>query len=346
MQKISQFEHLTCQQATTVKEALSRIGKATPHLFQIVLSDEGRVIGTITDGDVRRAMLDGITMGDAVVGCMCKTPFLGKKNDHAANRALFSRAWFIPVVDEQGKLDHVLVQARTDARLDRALLMAGGFGRRLGELTRDVPKPLLPVGGRPILDRVLEQIENAGISHVTIAVHYKASQIRDFVKNRRNAVDISFIEESEPRGTAGALAHLAGRVDKPLLVVNGDIVTQVDFAAMHEFNMRHGYDGTIAVSRYDVEVPYGVIRQAGDGSFAGIDEKPRITYFVAAGMYYLSPEFVALTPGDRAIDMPELLTLGRDAGLRIGLFPVHEYWKDVGQPADLSLAHEDHQSRG
>jgi dTDP-glucose pyrophosphorylase len=346
MQKIHRFEHLTCTEGATVKEALSRIGKATPNLFQIVISDEGHVVGTITDGDVRRAMLDGITMVDAVVRCMCKTPIVGKINDDHGNRALSLRAWFVPVVDEQGKLDHVLVQARNDTRLDRALLMAGGFGRRLGELTRDMPKPLLPVGGRPILDRVLEQIENAGISHVTIAVHYKASQIKEFVRSRRNAVDISFIEEGEPRGTAGALSQLVGNVDKPLLVVNGDILTQVDLGAMHEFNLRHGYDGTVAVSRYEVEVPYGVIRQAGDGSFAGIDEKPRITYFVAAGMYFLSPEFVALTPSDRAVDMPELLTLGREAGLRIGLFPIHEYWKDVGQPDDLALAHEDHQSRG
>jgi len=346
MQSISRFDHLTCRIDATVKDALIRIGEATPNLFQIVVSNDGRVVGTITDGDIRRAMLDGLTMGDTVDKCMCKTPIVGKAYDDRSNRPLLLRAWFLPVVDAAGRLDHVLVQPRREPPLQRALLMAGGYGRRLGELTRDVPKPLLPVGGRPILDRVLEKIESAGIAHVTIALHYRAAQIKEFVKSRRNAVDISFIEEAEPRGTAGALAQLAGQLDEPLLVVNGDVLTQVDFGAMREFNMRHGYDGTIAISRYEVQVPYGVVRQSDDGSFAGVDEKPRMSFFVAAGMYFVSPELVALTPRDRAVDMPELLTLGRDAGLRIGLFPVHEYWKDVGQPSDLSLAQEDHQRSG
>lgn len=342
MQRISKSERLVCLLSTTVGEALRRLDSATPHLFQIVVSDEGHVLGTITDGDVRRAMLRGVTMSDPVEQCMQTVPIFGRDRDDAANAILLRQVWFLPVVDAAGRLDHVLVQQRVSQPLQRALLMAGGFGRRLGELTRDTPKPLLPVGGRPILDRVLEQIEAAGVTDIHIAVHYRADRIKDFIAQRRNRAEISFIDEAEPLGTAGALAHFAGRSEEPILVANGDVLTEVDLIAMGEFNSRHSYDGTVAVSRYEVRVPYGVIRQAADGSFAGIDEKPRLDHFIAAGLYYLSAEFIALIPRGRPVDMPELLMFGANAGLRIGLFPVHEYWKDVGQPSDLAAADRDH----
>jgi NDP-sugar pyrophosphorylase family protein len=314
-------------------------------LFQIVVSESGHVLGTVTDGDIRRAMLRGVAMGDSVEMCMRKTPVLGRAGEDITNRVLLRRAWFLPVVDAAGRLDHVLIQRRFEQPFNRALVMAGGFGRRLGNLTREKPKPLLPVGGRPILDRVLEQLEDAGISTIHLALYYRAGQIRDFIARRHNQAEIKFLEESEPLGTAGALAQLSNNVEEPILVANGDVLTQVDFGALYEFHSRHGYDGTVAVSRYETEIPFGVIRQTADGLFAGIDEKPRMTHFVAAGLYYLSPEFIALTPRGRPVDMPELLTLASGAGLRIGLFPVHEYWIDVGRPGDLAAADEDHERK-
>jgi dTDP-glucose pyrophosphorylase len=345
VQRLVAFDPLVCRPDSTVADALARIDKATPNLFQIVVSADGCVLGTITDGDLRRAMLRGVTMGDPVDKCMRRTPILGRAGEDVTNRVLLRRAWFLPVVDPAGRLDHVLVQRRFDRPFNRALVMAGGYGRRLGNLTREKPKPLLSVGGRPILDRVLEQLEVAGITSIHLALHYRAEQIRDFIAQRRNMASISFIEEVEPLGTAGALAQLSNHVEEPVLVANGDVLTQVDYGALHEFHTRHGYDGTVAVSRYEVQVPFGVIRQTADGLFAGIDEKPRLTQFVAAGLYYLSPEFIALTPRGRPVDMPELLTLATGAGLRIGLFPVHEYWKDVGRPSDLAAADQDHEGK-
>jgi dTDP-glucose pyrophosphorylase len=345
VQRLGRVEANICGADATVADALARIDQATPHLFQIVISGEGRVLGTITDGDVRRAMLRGVTMADTVDKCMRKTPLLGRAGEEVTNRVLLRRAWFLPVVDESGRLDHVLVQRRFERPFNRALVMAGGFGRRLGKLTRETPKPLLSVGGRPILDRVLAQLEAAGISAIHLAVHYRAEQIRDFIARRSNLATVDFIEETEPLGTAGALARLSNHIEEPLLVANGDVLTQIDYGALHEFHARHGYDGTVAVSRYEMQVPFGVIRQTADGLFAGIDEKPRMTHFVAAGLYYLSPEFIALTPRGRPVDMPELLTLASGAGLRIGLFPVHEYWKDVGRPSDLAAADQDHEGK-
>jgi len=339
--RTAQVDGLVCAGTATVAEALARIDRATPNLFQIVVSADRRVLGTVTDGDVRRAMLRGVGMADPVTRCMRATPILGRVGEDVTNAVLLRRAWFLPVVEKRGRLDHVLVQRRFEQPMNHALVMAGGFGRRLGGLTRDTAKPLLEVGGRRILDRVLEQLELAGVGVIHIAVHYKAQMVKDFIRARNNLAQMSFIEESEPLGTAGAIAQLANRIDEPLLVTNGDVLTEVNFRSLGEFNARHGYDGTIAVSRYDTQVPFGVIRQTPDGAFAGIDEKPSVTHFVAAGLYYLSPEFVALAPRGRAVDMPELLMLGANAGLRIGLFPVHEYWKDVGRPDDLVQAGRD-----
>ena len=194
MQRLSRFEAIVCSPRATVAEVLARIEQATPNLFQIVISEDGLVLGTITDGDIRRAMLQGVAMGDSVERCMRTTPILGRVSEDVTNRVFLRRAWFLPVVDTNGRLDHVLVQRRFEQPLNRALVMAGGFGRRLGELTRDKPKPLLPVGGRPILDRVIEQLETAGIASIHIAIHYKAEQIRTFIAQRINHAEITFIE--------------------------------------------------------------------------------------------------------------------------------------------------------
>jgi len=200
-----------------------------------------------------------------------------------------------------------------------------------------MPKPLLEVGGRPILDRVLEGLENAGVRRVILAVHYLADKIESFVAVRRNVATIELIREPSRLGTAGAL----GLVDPvsigqmPLLVVNGDLVTRVDFRALHDFHVRHGNDGTLGVATYHVDVPYGVVRHDEEGLFEGIDEKPRFNYFVAAGVYYLTRQFMALVPKNRPFDMPDLLTQGKALGMRIGLFPIHEDWADIGRPADF-----------
>lgn len=344
--RIANLDAVLCSPGVPVAEVLARIEAATPNLFQIVVDDNRKVLGTVTDGDLRRAILRGATLTDPVSKCMRATPILGRMGEDDANRILVQRTWFLPVVDTEGRLDNVMIARRLSLPMTRALVMAGGFGKRLGDLTKTTPKPLIPVAGRPVLDRVLEQIEAAGVTTIDISVHYLASQIKDFIANRKNAATMRFIEETAPMGTAGALAQIAADLDSPVLIVNGDVLSQVDYAALHNFHSSHGYDGTVAVKSHEIEVPFGVIRQTSDGHFAGIDEKPRLSYFVAAGLYYLSPEFAALTPRGRPVDMPEVITNGARAGLRIGLFPVHEYWKDVGRPSDLAAAESDHSSPG
>ncbi len=334
---VTEIDYLVCTPETTIVAALSRLNNERSHVFQIVLDAERRVIGTVTDGDVRRAMLSGVTLEDHVDRCMNGAPIIGRVGDIAANRSKVRKAGFLPIVDANGCIQQVYIQAHAPPTV-RALVMAGGFGTRLGEQTRDLPKPLLPVGERPILDRLLDQLEDDGITDITVAVHYRADQVEAFIAERNNRAAIAIIREPEPLGTAGALTLMPQVSDTTTIIVNGDVVSQVSFAHLRSFHAEHDHDGTVAVSRYNVHIPFGVLRQGKDGLFSGIEEKPTNSYFVAAGIYILSPEFIALTARGRPVDMPELLEAGRCEGLRVGLFPLHEYWRDVGRPDDLAMA--------
>ncbi len=339
----------TCTRGTTIHEVLRRINNRSPHLFQIVVDQEGRLLGTVTDGDIRRAMLHGVGLDDLVEACMKREPVVGRIGETDSNfdklHALGGLRAFIPLVDEAGVVCQILVaQAGPNAGITDALVMAGGRGARLGWRTENTPKPLLPVAGRPILDHVITALENNGITTVYISVHYLADKIEAFVAGRENRAIIKLVPELEQLGTAGALANLQRDARRdPILVVNGDVITDTDFRALEEFHQRHGYDATIAVARYDIDIPFGIVHYTEDSTFSGIEEKPNLSHFIAAGIYYLSPEFCALVQAGKPMDMPELLQMGHHLGLKVGLFPIHEYWADVGSPQDLEKVEKRHE---
>jgi dTDP-glucose pyrophosphorylase len=339
IRELNNFENVVCSSDTHLSDVLGRINSASPLLFQIIVDEGGTVLGTVTDGDARRALLRGETLASPVGRWMRMKPVVGQVGDDAANLTLVHRFHFLPIVDTANRLLSILVEDTSSAKLNHAVVMAGGFGRRLGHLTRETPKPLLSVGGRPILDRVLARLEDGGIEEIVISAHYRGDQVVSFVSNRANRAEVRVIEEQEPLGTAGVLGLISSEIDRPFVVVNGDVLTEVAYPVLFDFHLRHGFDGTIAVSRHEIEIPYGVVSQDASGNFLGIDEKPRIGHFVAAGIYCFSPEFAALTPRGRKVDMPELIGIARGAGLRLGVFPVHEYWQDVGRPDDLAQAH-------
>lgn len=325
---------------TPLRGVIARIN-AQPHLFQVIIDDERRVLGTITDGDIRRALLNGVTLDDPAVRSMHREPLTGTPDDATGNaeklRKLGYHA-FLPIIDGAGRLVSILLAAAPPPTAHTAVVMAGGKGRRLGALTANTPKPLLEVKGRPILDHVLARLEQAGIAEIYVSVNYLAEQVRRFVERRSNPVPLTLIEEERPLGTAGALAHLPKTPRGPILVVNGDVVTQVDLVNLQSFHQLHGYDATVAVARHEIEIPFGVIHFDAKGTLSHIEEKPVVSHFVAAGIYCLSPVFCGLVKPGEPLDMPELLNLGKRAGLTIGLFPIHEYWIDVGREGDLERA--------
>lgn len=346
MNCLTDIEQVCCPSDTSISNILTRLSESE-YLFLLVVDENGRLLGTITDGDARRAFLRGAKLDDPAHACMRNEPIVGRLGESETNRRLFAslrvRNAFLPLVDDSGCVREVL-HSNTDTGQLTALIMAGGLGSRLGELTRSQPKPLLSVGDKPILEHVLERLELAGIQSTYIAVHYLAEKIERFVADRENASPVHLLHESERMGTAGAISRIPEATQSDILVVNADIITKANFAAIESFHQRQGHEATIAVANYEMQVPYGVVRHNEDGIFQGIDEKPRQSYLAAAGIYVLSPQFTALVPPGRPMDMPELLNLGRSIGLRVGVFPIHEYWVDIGRPHDLESAVRDHEN--
>jgi dTDP-glucose pyrophosphorylase/CBS domain-containing protein len=334
----------------TVREAMACIDRNRQGIA-LVVDGDGRLTGTITDGDARRAMLADVPL-DAHVAVLLErqasaeqnrpVPLTAPVGSPVAELIVLMRRYEvrqIPLVDADGRPeDIVLLHELVDVEGPplRAVVMAGGLGTRLGELTADTPKPMLPVGDRPLLERIIEQLRDAGIRHVNLTTHYRADVIADhFGDGSDHGVEIEYVSEQEPLGTAGALGLVEG--DQPILVMNGDILTRVDFRAMQRFHEEHGADMTVAVRPYRAEVPYGLVEL--DGSrISGIEEKPLVRGFVNAGIYLIDPGVRAFVERDERLDMPQLIERLLANGRAVVGFPLREYWLDIGRPADYERA--------
>jgi NDP-sugar pyrophosphorylase family protein len=312
-------------------------------LFQIIVDEAGAFVGTITDGDVRRAVLMGTGLSDPASQCVFRdaTIALSGDSDREISRKLDSLGHarpYVPILGADGQITSIAFREVVTKDNLFGLVMAGGRGTRLGDRTNKTPKPLLNVGGKPILERVLQTLDEASIRQIFVSAHYLADQIEEFVANWSGDAELSVLLEKKPLGTAGSLRLIPESVDCPALVVNADVLTNLNIRGLVTYHTRHGNDATVAVATHEVIIPYGVIELTEDGLFNGIQEKPRMANFVASGIYLLEPAFRALIADNQHLDMPELLQKGKKIGLRIGLYPVHEYWTDIGHPEQLDAA--------
>lgn len=337
---------------SSIRTALLRIDKGRVGIALIV-DDERRLLGTVSDGDIRRAMLASLDLDTPV------TVLLERKKNGQYSKPITARIGTardellllmrryalreIPVLDQDDRVVDLvgideLVPDET-APL-HAVIMAGGFGSRLRPLTEETPKPMLPVGGRPLMEVLLEQLRDSGIRNVNVTTHFKPEVISNyFGDGKKFGVDMNYIKEEHPLGTGGALGLLA-KPSEPLLVINGDVLTQVDFRAMYAFHREYKADITLAVRQYDVDVPYGVIES--DGVFVkGLREKPRFNFFVNAGIYLLQPSVYDYIPVGKSFNMTDLIQWLMDAGRVVVNFPIREYWLDIGQHADYAKAQKD-----
>jgi dTDP-glucose pyrophosphorylase len=338
------LDDLVCPPDTSIRGGLARLN-ATADLFQLVVDADRRLLGTLTDGDIRRALLAGFDMSDSVASAMQIKPVSAPAADVAGAHKLLSNIRslvpFVPLIDEDGRVTAVFVQRRNSDGNVAALVMAGGKGTRLGSLTQSIPKPLVEVGGKPILEHVLTGLEAGGVEDIYVSVNHFGEQIDRYCQQRNGSAKLHILWEDAPGGTAGALGLLPKDLDRPLLVINGDLVTEMDFRAMEAFFEAQHLAACIAVAHHEIMIPYGVVSADADGIFRGIQEKPVVKSFVAAGIYMLDETVYRLVKHGRRIDMPDLLNEARSAGLKIGVFPLHEYWRDVGHPADLAEADAD-----
>ena len=311
----------------------------------LVVDQENRLMGTITDGDIRRALMAGSAMSSPATSVMQKSPIAVTQGEPQRKALQIMREkdlLCLPVLDPAGVvvgLETVRGLLFEEQRPNPVLLMAGGFGRRLHPLTHDVPKPLLPIGETPILQTILEQLTEGGFSQFFLAVHYRSEQIRaHFGDGSKWGVRIKYLEERQPLGTAGALSLLdRTMIDAPLLMMNGDLLTRLDFGQLVDYHSEHGGLATICVREYDFQIPYGVVRGDGD-QVTDITEKPVQKFFINAGIYVLEPGLLGQCRPDEAIDMPNLLRQAVHDGHRVSMFPIHEYWLDIGRMEEYQQA--------
>jgi dTDP-glucose pyrophosphorylase len=331
----------------TIRDALEALARTTLQICLVVDTD-WRLVGTVTDGDVRRALLLNTDLETGIFNAMNSAPTTAAPDtDRDDLIATMTARHFhqIPLVDGDGVLVGLavldaLLQA-PQSRNNHVILMAGGLGKRLRPLTETAPKPMVDVGGKPILETSIERFVNQGYRRFYISVNYRSQQIIDhFGDGRRWGAEIRYLHEDEPLGTAGPLGLIDDRPEAPVIVMNGDVLTKVGFANLVSFHEQHGAAVTVAVRPYEVVVPFGVVVNDGPDVRA-IHEKPVRSFNVNAGLYVIAPDVVARVAKNEPLDMPDLISNALSDREKVAAFPLNEYWADIGNQNDLAQAQAD-----
>lgn len=326
----------------TIDEAFIKL-KETCDLGLIVVDETRALLGTLTDGDLRRALLNGANLHDKVHDFINKSPYSvssEQKTNPLENLSEDLKVKIVPVV-EDGKVVSLFTADLTEVLDTNIVIMAGGLGSRLGELTNNCPKPMLEVGGKPVLERIINNFTKVGFKNIFISVNYMADVIEDYFKDGKDfKCNISYLKEDKRLGTAGALSLLPkSALTKPIIVTNGDLLTPLDFRLLSWFHISHKAKMTVCTRRYEFQVPYGVVN-LDDHYIKSISEKPVQGFNVSAGVYMLEPSLISEIPTDEFYDMPTLVNklLSRDDF--VACFPMYEQWIDIGKIEDLHQARE------
>ncbi|HCP4483391.1 nucleotidyltransferase family protein [Escherichia coli] len=319
----------------------------------LVVNENNTLLGVITDGDIRRGILKNLPLTAEVHQVMNKkpvtaSPVLSKKelNNLMSSHGILS----IPIVDKGiiVGLETITSIAATEKYDNPVFIMAGGFGTRLRPLTDNCPKPMLKVGDKPILETVVRSFVKAGFSNLYISTHFLPDMIHQhFGDGDAFNAKITYIHEETPLGTGGALGLLPDSLSDslPLIMINGDVLTNIDFERLLSFHNNNNADATICVRKYDYQIPYGVITGNGN-KIVSMVEKPVHHFFVNAGIYVVSPDIFKSVPKNHRIDMPTLLEQFMSKNKEILMFPIHEYWLDIGRIDDFNRAQADIHSLG
>lgn len=331
------------QQDKMVRDAV-RVIQESPARIALVVDSEGRLVGTITDGDVRRGLLRGVGMDDNLSAIVNRHPATSKAGENQRTlmaRMKRDRLRQMPVVDAEGRVLRIEVGGDLAAgqRKDNiVVIMAGGLGQRLRPLTAEKPKPMLEVGDKPILEGILESFIELGFHRFFFAVNYKRELVEaHFGSGERWGVAIDYLREEEPLGTAGALSLLGEQPTQPLFIMNGDVLTKVNFEDLLSYHEEHGCVATVGVREHVVSIPFGVVDHDGY-RLTGLREKPVLQFLVNAGIYVLDPAALRLIPPRRRFDMPDLLLALAAGKQEVSVFPIREYWIDIGQMEDFERA--------
>ncbi len=337
---------------SNIKKAINAIEKGGIKIA-IVLNKEYKLVGTICDGDIRRALLRGLTL-ESNISKITQNNCI-KVNRETTKREISillskNNIFQIPVLDKFGhfiglEISDDLAPVNKFVELkNSALLMAGGKGLRLRPLTNNCPKPLLKINNKPILEIILEQCISTGIQNFYISVCYLSEKIIDyFGDGSKWGINIYYLKEDKPLGTAGALKLIPNELSHPLLIINGDVLTKINFGEIFEYHRLNDGDITICAREHILQSPYGVLEVDGI-NYKSIQEKPSFTQLVNAGIYIINPKIIDLIKKNQFLDMPVLIDNAKKIKKKIIVYPIHEYWLDIGKPELLQKALVDWES--
>lgn len=341
-------ENIQILPSSTIREAVSVLEGVKSGIVLIV-NEQRKLLGTITDGDVRRALINLIPLDENVKTIMSETPVVASRHDNSEKIRELMRVnslLQIPITDEENRIVgiEILEPLSQESGLleNPVVLMAGGYGKRLRPFTINTPKPLLRVGSKPIAELILEQLSETGFNQFFFSVHYQADKLkRYFGDGKKWNVEIRYLDEERPLGTAGSLGLLPDDLlEFPILVMNSDLLTRVNFRELLRHHEHEGGVATICARDYEFQVPYGVVETEGM-ALTDITEKPQHRFFVNAGIYVLNPSVIKKIRNQGHIDMTDVLLRESKESNNVVVFPVHEYWLDIGRVDEFERAQDE-----
>lgn len=343
---MNNWEDVLVAPEDTIRTTLLKIDALGAQLA-LVTDVNRRLLGTVSDGDIRRGLLKGLALSEPVVKCMNLTPQTTKSTvapQEVISLMRSKKLHQIPIVDAENRvvdlkiLDEYILPTR---RTNWVVLMAGGLGTRLGDLTKETPKPMLRVGDKPLLETIVRNFIDQGFDNFYFSVNYKAEIIEEhFGDGEKFGAQIRYIREAKRTGTAGSLSLLPEQPHEPVIVVNGDLLAKIDYTHMLDRHVDAGVTATMGVSEHQFQIPYGVVHET-NGYISRIEEKPIHKSLISAGVYVLSPAALAYVPKDTFFDMPSLFEELIECNLRAATYKVHGYWLDIGQIPDYQKANDD-----
>lgn len=334
------------QDNAIIEDAISNLNQSHTKIV-LVLSEDDEFLGTISDGDIRRGLLKGLTLKDSIKTIVNTNALVvppGMSNEMVVQLMVANKIQQIPVVDANHHVvglhlwNEISTQLIPSARPNQMIIMAGGMGKRLRPHTENCPKPMLLIGGKPMLEHIIERAKTDGFNRFVLAIHYLGEMIENyFGTGERLGVQIDYIREKSPLGTAGALYLLKPAPEAPFVVTNGDVITDIRYGELLDFHIRHGATATMAVRVHEWQHPFGVVKIKGL-EVVGFEEKPIARSHINAGVYVLSPDALNELSSETACDMPDLFERLRAKTKLTVAYPMHEPWLDVGRQEDLNAA--------
>ena len=341
------YRKVLLKPTSTIKEALQIIDSGAMKIA-LVVDDDEKLLGTLTDGDIRRGLLQGLSLDDSIESIINNDPTVCNVEDtkeKILEIATEKKLYQVPIVDKSGKLvgiEEIAELLKPSVKMNKVILMVGGLGTRLRPLTEHTPKPMLKVGDKPILETIILNFKKYGFVNIVLSVNYKSELIEAYFKDGREfGVNIEYIHEEKRMGTAGALSLMHKKLDEPFFVMNGDLLTNINFEHMMEYHLANSATATMGVREYDFQVPYGVVNLDGM-DIHSIEEKPVHKFFVSGGVYILSPEVLQYIPKDEFFDMPTLFETLIAKRKRSISFPIREYWLDIGRMEEYERANSEY----